>query len=112
MEEFPLGDAKGLLYFTDGSFAYAGHHIHEHHHPVHTHSFVEIAVVTGGTGTHRTLSGRSALRVGDVMLLRPGVWHGYEDCVGLDLYNCCFSNELLRRELAWTREDPLLGYLL
>ena len=30
----------------------------------------------------------------------------------LDLYNCCFSTELLRNELAWTREDPLLGYLL
>ena len=40
------------------------------------------------------------------------MWHGYEDCRGLDLYNCCFSAELLRRELAWTREDPLLGYLL
>ena len=47
-----------------------------------------------------------------MVLLRPGVWHGYEDCADLDLYNCCFSTELLQRELAWTREDPLLGYLL
>jgi AraC family L-rhamnose operon transcriptional activator RhaR len=28
------------------------------------------------------------------------------------VYNCCFSSELLRRELSWTREDPLLGFLL
>ena len=28
------------------------------------------------------------------------------------MYNCCFSSELLRRELSWVREDPLLGYLL
>ena len=49
---------------------------------------------------------------GDVVLLRPGVWHGYYDCARLELYNCCFSSELLRRELIWTREDPLLGYLL
>ena len=45
------------------------------------------------------------------MFLRPGVWHGY-DTGYLELYNCCFSAELLHRELAWTREDPLLGYLL
>jgi AraC family L-rhamnose operon transcriptional activator RhaR len=46
-----------------------------------------------------------------VVFLRPGVWHGY-DTQRLELYNCCFSAELLYRELAWTREDPLLGYLL
>jgi AraC family L-rhamnose operon transcriptional activator RhaR len=46
------------------------------------------------------------------VLLRPGVWHAYEDCQRLELYNFCFSSELLHRELAWTREDALLGYLL
>lgn len=112
MEEPPVGTAKGLLYFTDGSLAYAGHYIHEGHAAVHTHSFMEVAVVTGGQGTHRSLGGRRELQVGDVILLRPGVWHGYEDCQSLDVYNCCFSTELLYRELAWTREDPLLGYLL
>ena len=44
--------------------------------------------------------------------MRPGVWHSYDECRHLALYNCCFSSELLRRELAWTREDPMLGYLL
>lgn len=112
MSEVPVDEVKGLAYITDGSLAYAGHHFHEVGHPVHTHSFVEVAVVTGGRGVHRSLTGRRELEVGDVILLRPGVWHGYEDCQWLDLYNCCFSNELLQRELAWTREDPLLGYLL
>jgi AraC family transcriptional regulator, L-rhamnose operon transcriptional activator RhaR len=112
MSELPLRDVKGLVYFTDGSLAYAGHHVHERGHPVHTHSFVEVAVVTGGEGVHRSLSGRQELHVGDAILLRPGVWHGYEDCRDLVLYNCCFSTELLYRELTWTREDPLLGYLL
>jgi AraC family L-rhamnose operon transcriptional activator RhaR len=95
-----------------GTLAYAGHYIHEERHPEHTHSFVEIAVVVGGQGSHTSLSGTQDLRIGDLIVLRPGVWHGYERCRRLDLYNCCFSIELLRRELAWMREDPLLGYLL
>jgi AraC family L-rhamnose operon transcriptional activator RhaR len=110
--EPPVEESRGLLYFTDGTLAYAGHYLHEQRHPVHTHSFVEIAVVVGGRGQHRSFAGTQDLRVGDVVVLRPGVWHGYEDCHGLDLYNCCFSTELLRRELAWMQEDPLLGYLL
>jgi AraC family L-rhamnose operon transcriptional activator RhaR len=40
------------------------------------------------------------------------VWHGYDDCEHLTLYNLCFSSELLRQELTWTRDDPMLGYLL
>ncbi|MFC7529957.1 helix-turn-helix domain-containing protein [Actinoplanes sp. GCM10030250] len=103
---------RGLLYFADGSLAYAGHYLHQDTHPDHTHSFVEIAVVVGGEGRHRSVLGPERISVGDVLLLRPGVWHGYEQCRSLDLYNCCFSVDLLHRELAWTREDPLLGYLL
>ena len=68
--------------------------------------------MTGGEGVHHSLAGRQQLQAGDVILLRPGVWHEYDDCDGLEVYNCCFSADLLRRELAWTREDPLLGYLL
>jgi AraC family L-rhamnose operon transcriptional activator RhaR len=112
MVDPPVENSHAMLYFSDGSLAYAGHYLHEGRHPVHTHSFVEVAVMTGGAGVHHSLSGRQRLEVGDVILLRPGVWHGYDDCRHLDLYNCCFSTELLQRELAWTRADPLLGYLL
>jgi AraC family L-rhamnose operon transcriptional activator RhaR len=79
---------------------------------MHTHRFIEVAFVAGGSGTHDSLAGRRELTRGDVVLLRPGVWHAYEGCQRLVLYNFCFSSELLHRELAWTREDPLLGYLL
>jgi AraC family L-rhamnose operon transcriptional activator RhaR len=112
MEAPPVGNANNLLHFTDGSLAYAGQHRHDPGHHLHTHAFVEVAVITGGEGVHVSLAGRAPVRVGDVILLRPGVWHGYEDCRRLDVFNCCFSTELLYRELAWTREDPLLGYLL
>jgi AraC family transcriptional regulator, L-rhamnose operon transcriptional activator RhaR len=112
MTDLPMDTSRELFHFTDGALAYAGYHFHEHGNPLHTHSFVEIVFTTGGEGVHQSLAGRQQLRRGDVILLRPGVWHGYDDCRNLELYNCCFSSELLRHELAWTREDPLLGYLL
>jgi AraC family transcriptional regulator, L-rhamnose operon transcriptional activator RhaR len=108
----PVGTAQGLFHFTDGGMAYAIPYLHDHDSPVHTHSFVEIAFMVSGSAVHNCLNGRRELRAGDVVLLRPGVWHGYEDCRDLSVYNCCFSSELLRRELSWTREDPVLGYLL
>ncbi|TWD84247.1 AraC family L-rhamnose operon transcriptional activator RhaR [Kribbella amoyensis] len=112
MAEPPVETSRTMLYFVDGALAYAGPYVHERGHPMHTHSFFEVAVVTGGEGVHQSLAGRQQLRVGDVILLRPGVWHSYEDCRDLRIYNCCFAADLLQRELAWTREDPLLGYLL
>ena len=111
-DDLPMDTSRDVFYFTDGALAYAGHYLHTEDNPAHTHTFMEIAFVIGGEGTHHYAAGRRTLQRGDVMLLRPGVWHGYEDCRQLELYNCCFSAELLRRELAWTREDPLLGYLL
>ncbi|MGH3280033.1 MAG: AraC family transcriptional regulator [Trebonia sp.] len=112
MENPPLGTEQGLFHFTDGALAYAIPYLHDHDSPVHTHSFVEIAFMVSGAGIHNCRSGRQEVRAGDVILLRPGVWHGYEGCRELNVYNCCFSSELLLRELSWTREDPLLGYLL
>jgi len=108
----PVGTSQGLFHFTEGTVAYAGRYLHKWDSPVHTHSFVEIAFAVGGAATHRSLAGRHDMRTGDVILLRPGVWHGYENCQRFEVYNCCFSSELLRRELSWVREDPLLGYLL
>jgi AraC family transcriptional regulator, L-rhamnose operon transcriptional activator RhaR len=111
-DDLPMDTSQELFHFTDGALAYAGYHFHDEPNPLHSHAFVEIAFVTSGAGTHLSLAGPQRLQVGDVMLLRPGAWHGYDECRRLFLYNCCFSGELLRRELAWTREDPLLSYLL
>ena len=113
VEDMPLDTSQDLFHFNEeGALAYAGPYLHEWDSPLHTHSFVEIAFTIGGTGTHHSLAGRQPIQTGDVVLLRPGVWHGYEDCNRLELFNCCFSSELLRGELSWTREDPVLGYLL
>jgi AraC family L-rhamnose operon transcriptional activator RhaR len=112
MTEPPVETTRTLLHFADGTVAYAGRYLHEDVHPVHTHAFVEVALMMSGEGVHHSLAGRRRLAIGDVILLRPGVWHGYQECRRLDMYNCCFSAELLQREFSWTREDPLLGHLL
>lgn len=109
--ELPVAIAEGHAYFTQGVLAAAGRHVQNEPTEIHTHGFVELAVVSGGEGTHLSLAGHQKLRVGDVVFLRPGVWHGY-DCNNLELYNCGFTAEMLYRELAWTHEDPVLGYLL
>ncbi|QNE17245.1 AraC family transcriptional regulator [Kribbella qitaiheensis] len=112
MEEPPVENKGTLVHLVEGAMAFAGRYRHEGDHPVHTHSFFEVVVVIGGHGVHNCLDARQELGTGDVLLVRPGVWHGYEDCRGLEIYNCGFSVDLLHRELAWTREDPLLGHLL
>ena len=108
----PMDTSRALFHFNDHTLTYAGHYLHDEEQVPHSHSFVEIAFVLSGEGVHRSIAGRQPLSAGDVTLMRPGVWHGYDDCRHLALYNCCFSSELLRHELAWTREDPMLGYLL
>lgn len=112
MADEPVRTVGTLLHFVPGTVVHAGPHVHEKSHPLHTHSFFELALVISGAGVHHSLAGRQQLQVGDVILLRPGVWHEYEECHNLEVYNCCFSADLVRRELAWMREDPLLGYLL
>ena len=112
MADEPVITRGTVLHFVEGTVVHAGKHLHEQSHPLHTHSFFELVLVTDGEGIHHSLAGRQQLRPGDAILLRPGVWHEYVDCRSLEVYNCCFSADLVRRELAWAREDPLLGYLL
>jgi len=71
----------------------------------HDHDFLEAVLILGGQGTYHTAHGETALHRGQVFFLRPGVWHAYLDCEGLDYINCCFGAELLRGVL----EEPLLA---
>ena len=78
----------------------------------HSHQFMEIAIITEGTGFHFSSMGRQQIVVGDVFVLRPGAWHSFQDCRDLKVYNCCFGAELLLQELAWVRQIPGINYLL
>lgn len=84
---------------------HVNHPLHVGTMPLHDHDFVEIAMVVAGKALHRDVHGTSPLQVGDVIVLLPGQWHAYEQCVDLRLYNCCFTASLFHDELAWTKDD-------
>lgn len=74
---------------------------------IHSHDYMEFAVVIEGRGVHLSSSGGRRLVPGSVVAIRPGDWHGYETCDGLHLYNVYVGVEVFRRELSWLRDDPL-----
>lgn len=64
--------------------------------PVHTHDFNELVIIFGGTGLHLTKAGMQPLVAGDVMVIKSGVSHGFDQCRGLKLCNIMFDpHELL-----------------
>lgn len=77
-----------------------------------THTCVAIATVVGGQGRQVSALGRQDLAAGEVVLLRPGAWHGYENCRALRVWTLLLDPGLMRQELSWAWDDPLLGYLL
>ena len=74
----------------------------------HAHDFLEIAVIGAGRGRHVTSQGEHALRHGEVVVLRPGAWHGFRHCADLTVANCCLSAKALRAELAALHDIPML----
>jgi AraC family L-rhamnose operon transcriptional activator RhaR len=78
--------------------------------PLHDHDFVEIVLVRDGQGIHRTIYGDKPIGRGDVIILRPGAWHGFQACDALELYETRFAVELLAKELVW--DDPFIDQLV
>jgi AraC family L-rhamnose operon transcriptional activator RhaR len=80
--------------------------------PAHSHGFMELAVVASGTGAHRTRSGVRRIGPGEVVLVRPGQWHAYDDPDGLTVWNLYIAARTLTAELAALRSDPLVAALV
>jgi len=81
-------------------------------HYRHDHDFLEFALVLAGQGTHISPGHRHEMHPGDVFVIPPGTWHEYRSASTFLLYNCCVGAELIQRDLACAREDPILGRLL
>lgn len=78
----------------------------------HAHDFLEIAVIGVGHGWHVTSQGEHEVSRGEVVVLRPGAWHGFRDCAGLTVANCCLSAQALRADLAPLHDIPMLRRML
>lgn len=74
---------------------------------LHSHDFMELAVVIGGSAQHVSSSGSHELVPGSVIALRPGDWHGFRDCRALEVCNVYIGPEVFKRELSWLRDDGL-----
>lgn len=97
--------------FTGGPVLAGVHHL-DLDVASHAHDFLEIAVIGGGYGRHVTSQGEHPLRHGQVIVLRPGAWHGFLDCADLTVANCCLSAQALRDELAALYDIPMLRRIL
>ncbi len=75
----------------------------------HLHEFYELAFVIGGHGIHTTDTGEYEVRRGDVVIISPGVSHGYRRSGSLELRNLFVRPELFEFETPWVTHDPHLG---
>ena len=107
----PVCYSREMVFAAGHLATMVGRHVQDGSIEAHSHDFMELAVIGGGRGVHVSIEGEQPIRLGDVFVVRPGVWHAYRDCSQLEVYNCCFGLELLQHELAWVRQDALLSYL-
>ena len=91
--------------WLDAPPLYVGLHRHRDGYPLHTHSFVEVAFVVSGTGSHVCDAAATPVRAGDVLVLEPGRAHGYSDCDELNVLNCCFAEPFFDALLASLGND-------
>ncbi|MBA3709137.1 MAG: AraC family ligand binding domain-containing protein, partial [Planctomycetes bacterium] len=75
---------------------------------LHRHDNLELVIITGGAGRHRTRDGRYPLTRGDVFVIPVGLVHGYEATRDLHLINVVYDPS--RLELPARRLTAMPGY--
>jgi AraC family L-rhamnose operon transcriptional activator RhaR len=69
----------------------------QHSLRLHDHVFHEIVYIDSGTGEHVSAEGRRRIVPGDLIVIRPQVWHGYDRTRNLTIVNCLFTKRMLQR---------------
>ena len=70
--------------------------------PEHSHDFLELVVVTRGSGIHHFNGEKFRLSVGNIFVIMPGATHSYINEENLELYSFLFFDDFL---------DPFRGEL-
>ena len=78
----------------------------------HGHDFLELVLVSRGSGTHDSGRGACALGRGSVVIMRPGDWHRYRESDALDVTIVYVSGAVMARELLFLHRTPPILRLL
>ncbi len=78
---------------------YAVAYFHENDFPLymHSHSFYEINIVTGGEGIHYLGENSFPVKTGDVFVIPPDYKHGYEEVKKLTVFHIALSSEFMEK---------------
>lgn len=61
----------------------------------HEHVYHEIVLVESGSATHSAADGTRRLRAGDVLIIKPHIWHQYSETSNFCIINCIFDRRVL-----------------
>lgn len=61
----------------------------------HEHVFHEIVFVEEGTAEHQSCEGVRRLVAGDIIVIRPRIWHRYFNTQNFQIINCLFDRTIL-----------------
>jgi AraC-like DNA-binding protein len=84
------------------------HHFVEPGFELHTHAFIEMVIVLGGSGLHLSSYGNYRIRAGDVFVIHGDIAHGFAEAGGMDIVNFMLSRTFLEQSSQWLRHLP--GY--
>jgi len=65
---------------------------------LHEHVYHEIVLVESGTADHISAEGVRKLHSGDLLVIKPRIWHQYENPKHFGIVNCLFDRRILMHQ--------------
>lgn len=85
-------------FFQNGQYCMLGtREFEEYEIGMHYHEFYEINIVLGGCGIHFIENNMYKIKKGDAFVIPPGIYHGYKNSGGLEVYHILVSTKYIAR---------------